>query len=181
MPWDERSFWCYPKEWANACNTPFRMYKQNQHEGGIATSMVAHWPNGITVPGTFNRQRGHLIDFHATFRELAGVNYPADQAKLLLPMRGISLVPSFKGEKRKNHHFYYQNFSNQKTALVMGKWKLVNNKHLYDMETDRIESNDLSTTNPEKFQFMLREFAKYDQIYNGGRVLLKAQQAKNKK
>ena len=181
MPWDERSFWCYTKEWANACNTPFRMYKQNQHEGGIATSMVAHWPNGITVPGAFNRQRGHLIDFHATFRELAGVDYPADQAKLLLPMRGISLVPSFKGEKRNEHKFYYQNFSNQKTALIIGKWKLVNNKHLYDMKADRIESKDLSALNPEKFQFMLREFVKYDQIYNEGRVKVRAEKSKNKK
>lgn len=31
MPWDGRSFYCYTKEWANACNTPFRKYKQNQN------------------------------------------------------------------------------------------------------------------------------------------------------
>lgn len=76
MPWDGRSYWCYPESWARACNTPFKGLKQTQYEGGIATPMIAHWPKGITVPGTFNRQRGHLVDIHATLRELAGVEYP---------------------------------------------------------------------------------------------------------
>ena len=76
MPWDARSYYCYPSSWAKACNTPFHEHKQSQFEGGIATPMIAHWPNGITVPGTMNRQRGHVVDFHATFRELAGADYP---------------------------------------------------------------------------------------------------------
>jgi arylsulfatase A-like enzyme len=167
MPWDGRSYYCYPKEWANACNTPFRLYKQTQNEGGISTGMIAHWPKGISVPGTFNRQRGHLIDFHATFRELAGANYPSEyKGNKIGPTRGISLVPSFTGKKRTEHEFLYQNFANRYTALVMGKWKLVDQKYLYNLEADRIESNDLSKNNPEKFQQMLAEWKKRDSELN---------------
>ena len=109
------------------------------------------WPNGITVPGTFNSQRFHLIDFHATFRELAEVNYPFDQSKHLLALRGISVFLSFEGEKREEHSFYYQNLSNKKIALVIGRLKLVNSKTLYEIETNWIESKDLSTSSPQKF------------------------------
>jgi arylsulfatase len=181
MPWDPASYICYPKEWANACNTPFKLYKQDQNEGGIATAMIAHWPKGITVPGTFNRQRGHLIDFHATFRELAGVEYPSEyKGNKPARVRGISLVSSFKGEKRPEHEFLYQNFSNKKTALVIGKWKLVNETELYDISVDRIESNDLRKTNPEQFKYMLEQWNKRDNELNKGQASTK-RKAKKKK
>ena len=32
--------------WAWARNSPFRYYKQNQFEGGIATPAIVHWPRG---------------------------------------------------------------------------------------------------------------------------------------
>jgi arylsulfatase len=38
-PWDPKSYWCYDVGWASLGNTPFRLYKQNQHEGG---NFVAH-------------------------------------------------------------------------------------------------------------------------------------------
>jgi arylsulfatase len=172
MPWDGRSYYCYPKEWANACNTPLRLYKQNQNEGGIATPLIAHWPNGITVPGTFNRQRGHLVDLHATFRELAGVEYPAEfNGNKLGPARGISLVPAFTGKPRDEHEYIYQNFAEKKNALIKGRWKLVDYKYLYDLENDRIESNDLSQGKPDKFAEMKAEFARIDQELNRGRAI----------
>ena len=34
-PWDPKSYWTYDASWAQVSNTPFRLYKQNQHEGGI--------------------------------------------------------------------------------------------------------------------------------------------------
>lgn len=182
MPWDGRSYYCYPKEWANACNTPFRLYKQNQNEGGISTAMIAHWPDGISVPGTFNRQRGHLVDFHATFRELAGVAYPDEyRGNKIGPARGISLVPSFQGKFREQHPYLYQNFAETKNALIKGKWKLVDYKYLYDLDTDRIESNDLSKTHPEKLHEMKAEFKKLDEELNRGRAIRKMSGAKKSK
>ena len=89
MPWDPKSFYCYTEYWANACNTPFRLYKQNQHEGGVRTPLIAHWPAGIKNPGRQDRERGHVMDFHATFRELAGVEYPEEfEGRKIGPSRG---------------------------------------------------------------------------------------------
>ena len=168
MPWDPRSYICYPAPWANACNTPFRMYKQNQHEGGIAAPMIAHWPKGISTPGSMHQQRGHVRDFHATFRELAGVTLPESHKgkPLLATDHSISLVPSFSGKANREHPFFYQFFTNSKSALVIGKWKLVDQKSLYDIEADRIESNDLSQSNPEQFQEMLKQWDKIHAEYN---------------
>ena len=188
MPWDERSYWCYPAAWAKACNTPFQGYKQSQFEGGIATPMIVHWPNGITVPATFNRQRGHLVDIHATFRELAGIEYPEEydpktqqlSGPALGPARGISLVPSFTGKPRAEHKYLYQNFSNDKTALVRGDWKLVNFNKLYNLKEDRIESQELSTSLPDKLELMRSEFARLDSELNQGRAMKKLEVDKNK-
>jgi arylsulfatase len=184
-PWDGRSYYCYPKEWANACNTPFRKYKQTQNEGGISTPMIAHWPKGITVPGTFNRERGHLVDFHATFRDLAGVEYPSEfEGRKIGPARGVSLVPAFTGKTRTAHPYLYQNFSNKYKALVVGNWKMVDMKYLYNLENDRTEINDLSQTNPEKFDEMMKLWAKVDSEVNGGKGSAKAGgkgKGKNKK
>ena len=76
-PWDPRSYWTYDASWAHAGNTPFRLYKQNQHEGGISSPLIVHWPRGLkTQAGGYTRQPGHLIDFMATFIDLAGAPYP---------------------------------------------------------------------------------------------------------
>ena len=144
--------------------------------------MIAHWPNGITQPGTMNRQRGHLIDLHATFRELAGTDYPADfQGNQIGPARGISLVPSFSGKPRQQHEYLYQNFAEAKNALIKGPWKLVDYKYLYNLESDRIESNDLSKSNPQKFAEMKAEFAKIDQEVNQGRAMKRINKPKSPK
>ena len=57
-PWNPASYWLYDASWANAGNTPFRLYKQNQHEGGICSPLIAHWPKGLqTKP-----RRNHYSD-----------------------------------------------------------------------------------------------------------------------
>ena len=65
-PWDEKSYWTYDASWAHVGNTPFRLYKQNQHEGRIASPLIVHWPTGLkTRDGEITHQPGHLIDFMA--------------------------------------------------------------------------------------------------------------------
>lgn len=166
-PWDSRSYYCYPMEWANACNTPLRKYKQNQNEGGIATPLIAHWPEGISVTGTRNHERGHLVDLHATFRELAGAEYPSTfNGNKIGPARGISLTPAFAGEARPAHSYLYYNYYKKYSALVVGDWKLVDEKHLYNLANDRVEQNDLVETHPEKFQSMLAKWKEVDAELN---------------
>ena len=81
---------------ANLCDTPFRKYKMYVHEGGIATPLVAHWPQGLpaTLKGTLTHEIGHVIDLLPTCLDVAGVEYPSQhQGKTLTPVAGRSRIP----------------------------------------------------------------------------------------
>jgi arylsulfatase A-like enzyme len=158
-PWDPNSYWTYDASWAQASNTPFRLYKQNQHEGGISSPLIVHWPKGLkTKPGSITRQPGHLIDFMATFLELSGAKYPKQVGnRAIEPLEGKSLVPIFQGQERKGHENLYFHFGTDR-ALRQGKWKLVSAKggkwELYDLEKYRTELNDLSAKYSERVKKM---------------------------
>jgi arylsulfatase len=44
MPGPEDTYQSYGIPWANASNTPFRLYKHWVHEGGISSPLIAYWP-----------------------------------------------------------------------------------------------------------------------------------------
>ena len=154
MPWDPESYWTYDTGWAHAGNTPFRWYKQNQHEGGISSPMIAHWPAGLkTKPGSLTDQPGHLIDFMATALDLAGASYPEKlDGRELTPLQGKSLAPIFAGQQREPHDWLYFHFSNNR-AIRKGDWKLTSARggpwELYNLKSDRTELQDLAKQEPE--------------------------------
>ena len=162
-PWDPKSYWTYDASWAQASNTPFRLYKQNQHEGGISSPLIAHWPTGLkTEAGSITRQPAHLIDFMATFLELGQAEYPKKvNTRIIDPLEGRSLVPIFKGKQRKGHETLYFHFGSDR-ALRQGKWKLVSAKggkwELYNLDNDRTELNDLSEKFPQCVTKMASEW-----------------------
>jgi len=162
-PWDAKSYWTYDASWAHAGNTPFRLYKQNQHEGGISSPLIAHWPAGLkTAPGAITHQPGHLIDFMATFIDLADATYPEQIGERLMdPLQGKSLLPILQGETRQPHETLYFHFGTDR-ALRQGPWKLVSAKlgrwELYNLDEDRTELNDLSEKQPEQVKAMAAEW-----------------------
>lgn len=161
MPWDPESYWCYDHRWAHACNTPFREYKQNQHEGGITTPMIVNWPSGLKAKGTITAQPGHLVDIMTTCLEVAGTEYPAElNGQKISPPRGLSLLPIFEGKTREPHEAIYFSFYGKNNAIRVGDWKLVNINHgpfeLYNLAEDRTELNDLSKSNVQQFNKMKR-------------------------
>ncbi len=159
LPWDPDSYWCYDEGWAHACNTPFRWYKRNQHEGGISTPLVAHWPQGIKNPGAITHQPGHLVDIVATMVDIGQAEYPAATAgEGIKPLRGKSLTPIFQGQTRQPHDALFFNFYGTHRAVRMGDWKLVNVNsgewELYNMQTDRTELNNLASKHPQQVKTM---------------------------
>ncbi|MBA2115179.1 Arylsulfatase [Planctomycetes bacterium FF15] len=154
-PWDPRSYWCYDTGWSHVGNTPFRLHKQNQHEGGISSPLIAHWPTGLkTKPGAITDQPAHLIDFMATCVDLGKTEYPSSWPKRKLePLQGLSLTPILAGETRQPHEFLYFHFANNR-AIRQGKWKVVTHRasqwELYDTEKDGTELNDLADEYPQR-------------------------------
>lgn len=162
-PWDPKSYWTYDASWAHVGNTPFRLYKQNQHEGGISSPLIAHWPAGLkTQPGSVTDQPGHLIDFMATFLDVAEAEYPKQIGERQIdPLQGRSLLPIFRGETREPHETLYFHFSTDR-ALRQGPWKLVSAElgrwELYNLDEDRTETSDLAAKHPEKVEEMAKEW-----------------------
>ena len=162
-PWDPKSYWTYDASWAHAGNTPFRFYKQNQHEGGISSPLIAHWPKGLkTKPGSITRQPGHLIDFMATFIDVAKATYPKQIGERKIdPLMGQSLLPILQGKERQGHETLYFHFGTDR-ALRQGPWKLVSAKlgrwELYNLDEDRTETNDLSKKHPGRVKAMAQKW-----------------------
>ncbi len=152
------SFTSYGRPWANASNTPFRLYKHWVHEGGIATPLIAHWPAVIKQRNSITRQPGHIIDVMATCLEVAGAGYPKTyQGRDILPLEGKSLLPVLKGGRRRGHDaLFWEHEGNR--AVRQGKWKSVSRHperwELYDLEADRTEMNDLAARHRDRVKSM---------------------------
>lgn len=148
------SFKSYGPPWANASNTPFRLYKHWVHEGGISTPLIAYWPGVIKGGGQITHQPGHLIDIMATCLDVSGTKYPSTyKGRPVIPLEGRSLAPVFQGRQRTGHpHICWEHEGNR--AVRQGKWKLVAKFkgpwELYDLAADRTETRDLVRENPAK-------------------------------
>ena len=68
----------YPRGWAMAGNTPFRLYKVNTHAGGHQVPFIISWPKGIGAGGERRAQYAHVTDLLPTILELAGADAPAE-------------------------------------------------------------------------------------------------------
>jgi len=155
------SYESYGRPWANVSNTPFREFKSWVHEGGIATPLIAHWPNGLKRKGEMDDQPGHITDIMPTCVELAGASYRTDGDPDVHPLVGRSLVPSFEGKEISRDCIFWEHEANR--ALRVGKWKLVakgikGDWELYDMEKDRSELNNLAKVHTERVKKMAEQW-----------------------
>ncbi len=145
---------CLGPGWSSTANTPLRRHKTWVEEGGISTSLIVHWPQGIKARGELRNTPGHVIDLVPTFLQLAGGEQPAQwNGEPLEPLPGRSLVPVFAGNADLHRdQLWWAHEGNR--AIRVGDWKLVADKkaewELYDLKTDRGELHDLAAQHPDK-------------------------------
>jgi arylsulfatase A-like enzyme len=163
MPGPEETYQSYGIGWANVSNTPFKLYKHNIHEGGIATPLIAHWPKGIKGRGEWREYPSHIIDLMPTFLDIAGAEYPKQfNGEDILPLEGRSLMPYIQEDKpEREDALFWEHNGNR--AVRDGKWKLVQRRdrdewELYNMQADRNEMNDLSAENPGKVRELKEKY-----------------------
>ncbi|MCW3053999.1 MAG: sulfatase [Chthonomonadales bacterium] len=150
------SYVSYGSGWANASNTPWRLYKHYAQEGGIRTPMIVHWPAGLnTRPGATNASLGYVTDFMPTLLDVCDANYPQERNGVnILPVEGESLTPTFQGAKLSQRVLCVEHEGNR--MVRGGDWKLVALANrpweLYDLKSDPTEMYDRAATEPTRVQ-----------------------------
>jgi arylsulfatase len=172
----------YPVGWAWAFNTPFKMWKRYNFEGGVADPMVISWPRGITTQGELRHQFLHATDIVPTIYELIGVELP-DSVKGYnqIPLEGVSFRSTFESDDvptPKESGF----FSMLGSRAVWHKgWKAVSvhptiagwghfdrdRWELYNTVDDPTECHDLAEQEPAKLQELINHWFHLAGMYNG--------------
>lgn len=173
----------YGEAWANASNTPFRLYKHFAHEGGTATPFFLHWPAKIDPREDWYAEPAQLIDIVPTLLDVAGAEYPERaHGNEIPPLDGVSLRPAFDGKALgRGQPIFLEHETN--AAVRDGKWKLVGTRvatndgtdakqwELYDMAEDRTETRDLAKKHPKKAEELAakwEDWAERVQVYPRG-------------
>ena len=144
--WGRRGGWSSSsgRGWANLSNAPFRMYKRYTHEGGVATPLIVHWPDGLKDQNKLRHSPGHIIDIAPTCLNAAGLSTKG--------MEGQTLLPAFTKDSTQPRTLFWEHEGNR--AVRQGDYKLVAQHNtpweLYNMRKDRNELHDLSRSMPQK-------------------------------
>ncbi len=150
FPGDVLTYQSYDKPWANASNTPFRLFKHYVHEGGISTPLIAHWPNRIKQSPPAHAPC-HVVDILPTILAATGCPYVTELGgHAIQPLQGESFLGLLYGEHwSRQQPIFFEHEGN--SAVRLNNFKLVR-KHghdweLYDMEKDRTELNNIAGQN----------------------------------
>jgi arylsulfatase len=157
----------YPWGWTVAGNTPFRRWKREVHEGGVADPLIVHWPYGVSGRGEIRDQYVHAIDVLPTVLDVLGAGAPADLDGVpQRPLEGVSFAASLRSAGAPDRHEtqYYEMFGSR--ALYHRGWKAVTYHEmyagpegfdrdaweLYDVTADPSECHDLAAEQPAKLR-----------------------------
>lgn len=163
-PWTHNH---YPAGWAQAGNTPLKMYKKFTFGGGIRAPLVIRWPAGIPEGGGLRPQFQHVVDLAPTILDLAGVTAPeVYRGVRQLPVHGMSIAGTF-GDARalSRRRTQYFEMGGQRGIYHEG-WKAVTRHRsgdpydadrweLYHLAEDYSETRDLAAAEPERLDAMV--------------------------
>jgi arylsulfatase A-like enzyme len=154
-------------------NDPWRDGKQSHYDGGLRVPFMIRWPARIDA-GQHCDYAGLVFDLFPTFLELAGVPIPND-------LDAVSLTALLDGKKIEDDRELY--FTRREggpayggksyEAIIVGKWKLLQNDpysplELYNLEQDPYETTDQSANNPQTVQRLSKMLRHH--IQRGGKV-----------
>ena len=160
-----------------AGNTPFRRWKREVHQGGIADPCIVSWPAGVPSDGSVRRQFAHAIDIVPTILDLIGIEPPHELAGVVQsPIEGVSFAPVLAHpDEPETHTTQYFEMLGSRGIYHRG-WKAVTFHaiaHLYDdgldpnipfdedrwelyyVAEDPSELDDLAAAEPERLRSMI--------------------------
>ena len=165
----------YPWGWTMAGNTPFKRWKREVHQGGVADPCVVRWPRRLSASaGGVRHQFAHAIDVLPTVLELARIDLPAEiESVPQSPVDGTSfaylLGVAGAGARERHVVQYFEMFGSR--AIYDRGWRAVTFHpvgpiyddgldpnasfdddvwELYHVAEDLSESRDLAAEHPER-------------------------------
>jgi arylsulfatase A-like enzyme len=165
----------YPWGWTMAGNTPFKRWKREVHEGGVADPCIVAWPaRTAAFAGESRHQYAHAVDVLPTILELVGVEAPdaiggVPQSRVDGVSMASLLVPGGSTAPARRHTQHFEMFGSR--ALYHDGWKAVTFHpvgpiypdgldpnapfeddvwELYHVERDFSECHDLAAEHPER-------------------------------
>ncbi|AMB58270.1 arylsulfatase [Microterricola viridarii] len=165
-----RTYNHYPNGWAMAFNTPFKMWKRYEYNGGICDPCIISWPSGMSARGELREQYHHAIDIVPTVLDVLGVEAPShikghEQSRI----DGVSMRYSFDAAQSpttRRTQFYSMLGSR---AIWHDGWKAITTHptlsgwshfgddewELYHTDVDRAETHNLAQEQPAKLQELI--------------------------
>lgn len=173
---EEGTFPHYPMGWANASNTPYRLYKQYTALGGVADPLIVSWPGKVKDPGAVRGQFVHVVDLFPTILAACGVKRPAArQGRPQKPLEGASVLGTLtdpSAPTRNEQYFELGGFR----AYMEGRWRAVaqhtrgapfekDHWALYDLDQDPNERHDVADAHPDVLSRLQAKFDAAARLY----------------
>ena len=165
-----RTYNHYPNGWAMAFNTPFKMWKRYEFNGGTADPCIISWPSatgGANGRGELRHQYHHAIDLVPTILDVLGVEAPETiKGHVQSPFDGVSMRYTVEMESapsaRKTQFYsmlgsrgiWHDGWKAVTTHPTVSGWSHFNDDtwELYHTDTDRAELHDLAAEHPDKLR-----------------------------
>jgi arylsulfatase len=165
-----RTYNHYCTGWAMAFNTPFKMWKRYEFNGGTSDPCIIAWPSALGHGGEIRHQYHHAIDIVPTILDCLGVTAPeAIKGYTQSRFDGVSMRYSFEdpsAPSARPTQFYsmlgsraiwHDGWKAVTTHPTISGWSHFNEDtwELYHTDTDRSELHDLAAEHPDKVREMV--------------------------
>jgi len=165
-----RTYNHYPNGWAMAFNTPFKMWKRYEFNGGTADPCIISWPSSVagnSGRGELRHQYHHAVDIAPTIFDCLGVLPPATikghvQSRLDGVSMGYSVTDPSAPSARKTQFYsmlgsrgiWHDGWKAVTTHPTLSGWGHFNDDtwELYHIDTDRAELHNLAAEQPGKLR-----------------------------
>ena len=133
-------------------NAGMRGQKGSEYDGGHCVPFFLHWPAGGIDRGREISALSAHIDVLPTLVELAGLRREARRS-----LDGVSFAPALRAQRppttARTLFVHSQRVEHpekwRKSAVMTGRWRLVNGIELYDMPVDPGQEHDVAGEHPE--------------------------------
>jgi arylsulfatase len=163
----EKTYNHYPNGWAMAFNTPFKMWKRYEFNGGTSDPCIITWPAGMHARGEIRDQYHHAIDLAPTILDVLNVEAPETiKGHTQSSLDGVSMRYSFEdvhASTRRPTQFYamlgsrgiwHDGWKAVTTHPTISGWSHFNDDtwELYHTAIDRSEVHNLAAQQPDKLR-----------------------------